>query len=172
MRDENLAITMKKLSLRTLRIFVGGMAVPLLLSPLGACDPSKPGAAAEVPQKADNLFADLIPKQQNTSPAAQSGQRYQIVFSPHAARDTFMIDTATGRVWQLTKYMFLNDEPVAWQHMDRIDSDDDYRRFVAVWGKKEDAGGFQRDAVSAPKKQTGLFDDIPASPAARAGPGR
>jgi hypothetical protein len=152
------------------RIFVVGMAVPLLLSPLAACDPSTQGATSQVPLKTDNLFADLIPKQQDTSPAAQSSQRYQIVFSPHGARDTFMIDTATGRVWQLTKYSFLNDEPVAWEHMERIDGDADYKRFVAAWGKKEDAGGFQRDAASAPKKQPGLFDDILASPTAKVGP--
>lgn len=146
--------------------------MPLLLSPLGACDPSKQVAGAEAPQRTDNPFVDLIPKHQNVPPAAQSGQRYQIVFSPHAARDTFMIDTATGQVWQLTKYMFLNSEPSAWEHMDRIDSDDAYRRFVAAWGKKEDAGGFQGSVSAAPKKQPGLFDDIPASPAARVGPGR
>jgi hypothetical protein len=51
---------------------------------------------------------------------------YQIVMSPHGARDTFLINTETGRVWQLTVFTFLNGEPVVWNAMPRIDNDNDY----------------------------------------------
>jgi hypothetical protein len=46
--------------------------------------------------------------------------------SPHGARDTFLLNTETGRVWQLTVFTFLNGEPVVWNAMPRIDNDNDY----------------------------------------------
>jgi hypothetical protein len=72
--------------------------------------------------------------QQANAPIPQG--RYQIVISPHAARDTFLLDTETGRVWQLTMFSFLNDEPVVWNVMPRIDNDDDYAKVVRDHGRK------------------------------------
>jgi hypothetical protein len=56
--------------------------------------------------------------------------------SPHNARDTFLIDTETGRIWQLTVFSFLNDEPAVWNVMPRIDNDDDRAKIIADYGKK------------------------------------
>ncbi len=61
---------------------------------------------------------------------SETPPRFQIVFSPHAARDTFLLDTATGRVWQLTSFSYLDGEPVAWDLMTRIDNKDDFGRFI------------------------------------------
>jgi hypothetical protein len=68
------------------------------------------------------------------SPPTQG--RYQIVMSPHVARDTFLLDTETGRVWQLTAFMFLNGEPAVWNLMPRIDNLEDHQRVVNDHGRK------------------------------------
>jgi hypothetical protein len=62
--------------------------------------------------------------------------RYQILMSPHNARDTFLLDTETGRVWQLTVLTFLNDDPAVWELMPRIDGPDDYNKVVNDHGRK------------------------------------
>jgi hypothetical protein len=74
-------------------------------------------------------------KSQGVAPPEPTG-RYQIVFSPHAARDTFLLDTQTGKVWQVTQFSFLNDEPVVWNFMPRIDNDVDYMKVVSDFGRK------------------------------------
>lgn len=48
--------------------------------------------------------------------------RYQIVFSPHKAADTFLLDTQKGRIWQLSKFTDISGQPLAWADMDIIDS--------------------------------------------------
>lgn len=48
--------------------------------------------------------------------------RYQIVMSPIARVDTFLLDTVTGRSWQLTQYSDLPGKPMVWQSMDRFDT--------------------------------------------------
>jgi hypothetical protein len=82
-------------------------------------------ATAQVPK------SDQLP---GAAPASQG--RYQIIMSPHNARDTFLIDTETGRTWQLTVFSFLNDDPVVWSAIPRIDNDDDRAKIVADYGKK------------------------------------
>lgn len=67
--------------------------------------------------------------QQAQTPPPRDG-RYAIVFSPRVERDTFLLDTATGRVWQLTQYTFLEGEPSAWATLPRLDSDQDETNFV------------------------------------------
>ena len=83
-------------------------------------------AAAQVP-KSDQLPHLAAPTPQG---------RYQIIMSPHNARDTFLIDTETGKIWQLTVFSFLNDEPAVWNVMPRIDNDDDRAKIIADYGKK------------------------------------
>jgi len=68
----------------------------------------------------------LVPRADQSTNASPAQGRYQIVMSPHNARDTFLLDTQTGRVWQLTMFSFLSDDPVVWNAMPRIDNDDDY----------------------------------------------
>jgi hypothetical protein len=75
---------------------------------------------------------------QNAEPSPQGAKsRYQIVISPHNARDTFLLDTETGRVWQPTVFTFLNNEPTVWKIMPRIDDDDDYDKVVNDYGRKQ-----------------------------------
>ena len=62
--------------------------------------------------------------------------RYQIVFSPFARADTFLLDSETGRIWQLSKYVDRQGEPVVWEPMTRLDSVDDFLRFNAAFEKK------------------------------------
>ena len=78
----------------------------------------------------------FVPKTDQPANARHAQGRYQIVTSPHNARDTFLLDTETGRVWQLTVFSFLNDEPVVWNVMPRIDDDDDYAKLLREHGKK------------------------------------
>jgi hypothetical protein len=73
---------------------------------------------------------------QSSPSATQYNGQYQIVQSPITARDTFLLDTQTGTVWQLTMMNFLNGEPVVWNIMRRIDNDGDYAALVAEYGRK------------------------------------
>jgi len=78
----------------------------------------------------------------------QAPPRFQIAFSPHAARDTFLLDTTTGRVWQLTSFSYLDGEPVAWDLMTRIDNKDDFGRFIQEHSKS------QKDPLALPRPQS------------------
>lgn len=69
---------------------------------------------------------------------SQQPGRYQIVFNPSVRADTFMIDTATGRVWQRTNFPSLNGEPDAWNLMVRLDSPSDREAFLLMYGRKSD----------------------------------
>jgi len=72
------------------------------------------------------------------SPPSPQG-RYQIVYSPHAARDTFLLDTQTGRVWEVARFTYLNGDPAIWDLMDRIDSESDRAAVNAKYGPKPPA---------------------------------
>jgi hypothetical protein len=86
-----------------------------------------------------NIAAAQTPKSDllKTAPSLSGQGRYQIVTSPHNARDTFLLDTETGRVWQLTVFSFLNDDPVVWNLMPRIDTPDDYGAVIKDHGRKQ-----------------------------------
>ena len=72
-------------------------------------------------------------------PADQNGgSRFRIFFSPHARADTFLVDTQTGRVWQL---MGLNGEPSAWAPMTRLDNSEDQAAFARSHGVKRSPQG-------------------------------
>lgn len=72
---------------------------------------------------------------------SQQPGRYQIVINPQARPDTFLLDTATGRVWQLVQYSDLKDTPPAWQLMKRIDNDLDLKKLQREYGVKKDSTG-------------------------------
>ena len=61
--------------------------------------------------------------------AGSGAGRFQIVFSPNARADTFMIDTQTGKVWQFVTYVDLEGDPHVWQSVPRLDSAQD----LGVW---------------------------------------
>jgi hypothetical protein len=83
--------------------------------------------ASAVGSRAEESRSDLF---------AQQPGRYQIIISPQVARNTFLLDTATGRVWQLGVYSDLKDDPTAWIIMPRIDDDSDLSRLVKEHGTK------------------------------------
>jgi hypothetical protein len=58
--------------------------------------------------------------------ADQNG-RYQLSFGP---QDTYLLDTATGRVWQQTKISDVNFNYPFWTFMERIDSAEQFEVFV------------------------------------------
>lgn len=61
---------------------------------------------------------------------AANGGRFQIVMSAVTARNTFLLDTQTGKVWQLTQFSDLEDDPTAWMIQTRVGSDLDLTRFA------------------------------------------
>lgn len=67
---------------------------------------------------------------------SQQPGRYQIINSPHNVRDTFLLDTATGRVWQLIRYTDIVSEPTAWSEMPRVDQDKSFFATVTKFGWK------------------------------------
>ena len=44
--------------------------------------------------------------------------RYVITFSPFARADSFLLDTQTGKVWQLTRFSDLEGEPLMFKNLD------------------------------------------------------
>ena len=79
------------------------------------------------------------PKNAAPTVAPQNYGRYQIVISPFSERNTYLLDTETGAVWQLQVFNSLNDEPLVWNLMPRVSSDDDMARVVSRFGKKSGA---------------------------------
>lgn len=57
-------------------------------------------------------------------PQQQEG-RFVIVHSPHARIDTMLLDTATGRTWELVRYTNLQDEPRVWVPVRQENTDAD-----------------------------------------------
>jgi hypothetical protein len=79
--------------------------------------------------------------------------RYQIVISPFSERNTYLIDTETGAVWQLQVFNSLNGEPLVWNLMPRVSNDDDMARVVSQFGKKPGAKTTQPTSISPEPRQ-------------------
>lgn len=76
-----------------------------------------PPATAPVPASAPAPIAAIPP----------TAGRFRIVFSPLERSDTFLLDSVTGRVWQMTQMTDLKGQPTVWKHMVRLDTNaDDY----------------------------------------------
>ncbi|HEX3342735.1 MAG TPA: hypothetical protein VHT68_26580 [Pseudolabrys sp.] len=73
---------------------------------------------------AQNSAAPIFPSQLG---------RFQIVTN---ARDTFLLDTATGNVWLLTQYSDFNKDPLAWVPMFRLDKPSDTSPLLTEYGLK------------------------------------
>jgi hypothetical protein len=69
------------------------------------------------------------------APMATEG-RYRIYQSPITTRDTFLLDTATGAVWQLRQYTFLQGDPLAWDPLPRLDSEAARASFIQRFRRK------------------------------------
>ena len=85
--------------------------------------------------------------------------RFQIVVNPAARADTFLLDTASGHIWQRTKYTDLPGQPEVWQIQDRVDSQLDLVAWAADHQPKPpappvpDVAQPLPDASSAPPPQ-------------------
>lgn len=58
--------------------------------------------------------------------------RYQLFVNPNVRADTFLLDTATGRIWLRTTYTDIVGDPDVWVVQQRIDSDEE----LAAWVEK------------------------------------
>ena len=76
--------------------------------------------------------------------------RYQIVQSPVNGQSVFLLDTITGKVWQLSRFVRLNTEPGAWQYMYRLDDEADIQAFAKFYGNKPPAP-VSTSAAASPK---------------------
>jgi hypothetical protein len=61
-------------------------------------------------------FASFLLSQthQNTAPQPQQASgvgRYQVVYSPNARADTFMVDSQTGKTWQFVTFTDIEGDP-------------------------------------------------------------
>lgn len=63
--------------------------------------------------------------------------RFQIFINPNVRADTFLVDTQTGKVWQLTQFTDVKGEPTAWNRMDRLDDDKQAFQFFLQHGIKK-----------------------------------
>lgn len=75
---------------------------------------------------------EIYPPQKDVPVNTASPGRYQIVMSPIARADTFLLDTVTGRIWRLEKYSELPGEPLAWTSMDRFDTN----KAIVDWAER------------------------------------
>jgi hypothetical protein len=72
-------------------------------------------------------------------PASASLGRYQIVFSPHARADTFLLDTQTGKVWARTVFTFLQGEPQAWLPEPHLEDEKGEQAWIDLHQRKASA---------------------------------
>lgn len=67
------------------------------------------------------------------APAPSANGRYQIVINPTVRADTFLLDSQTGRIWQVVQYDELVGEPSIWEYRTRIDNEEQF----GVWVKTQ-----------------------------------
>lgn len=60
--------------------------------------------------------------------------RYVLYLSPLNARDVFMLDTVTGKIWQRVELTDVWGQPTVWNYMDRLDNIADTVAFVQAHG--------------------------------------
>lgn len=61
------------------------------------------------------------PQRTDDKPQAPGPGRYQIVSHPQARTGPFLLDTQTGRIWQLKDFPGLEGAPSAWREMTIVD---------------------------------------------------
>ena len=76
------------------------------------------------------------PAKTNTSVPEPCG-RYQLFISPGNAADTFLLDTATGRMWRRIKAVDLEDDPIIWAEENVMRSPIDYVALEKVHKRKQ-----------------------------------
>ena len=84
------------------------------------------------------LFAALLGMSSYSAAMAQPAYgppvtpRYQIVFSPHARADVFLLDIQAGSIWQLVKISDVVGEPPIWIPMQRINNAEEFAAWNAA----------------------------------------
>ncbi|MFP5434943.1 MAG: hypothetical protein ACLGIM_17750 [Alphaproteobacteria bacterium] len=68
------------------------------------------------------IFALMFPSLAFAQAGPVGAGRYIIVHSPHVQRDTVLLDTATGKTWQLVSLTDREGDPAAWAPMARVDN--------------------------------------------------
>ena len=84
-----------------------------ILMALGGCDKNNLEANSGT---GGNATVDADDANLKPAPVAAVG-RYAIIHSPHIQADTVLLDTATGRTWQLVRTGEAQDSPNAWQDL-------------------------------------------------------
>jgi hypothetical protein len=79
---------------------------------------------------------DWVPPE-STTPAPSEVGRYTIIHSPQIESDTILLDTVTGRTWQLQKAEFLNGDPLGWQEIYRFDDPGALATMGSLYGYKK-----------------------------------
>ncbi len=66
--------------------------------------------------------------------------RYQMFFSPFARKDTFLVDTVSGRTWRIVTATSLNGDPDIFEPVDIVDETGrtgiPYSKLVEIYGRK------------------------------------
>ncbi len=111
--------------------------VLLLLLTLSACDQQKTSnAAAKLNRPTDHSETAGATPTSVPAAAVEIG-RYTIIHSPLLEADTMLLDTATGRTWQLQKGTIYNGDPLIWTEIYRLDTPADYYNMNALYGLKK-----------------------------------
>ncbi|MEK7993273.1 MAG: hypothetical protein AAB403_05655 [Planctomycetota bacterium] len=76
-------------------------------------------------QRTPVVFGQTSSSQVQSVTGSATG-RYQLIINPQMRRDTFLLDSATGRIWTKVKYTDLKGEPEVWQPDDRVNSDQEF----------------------------------------------
>ncbi len=72
------------------------------------------------------VFAQNKSQTPSPSQTTLAPGRYQIVMNPNIARDTFLLDTQTGRVWVETEVTNIDGHPHLWKIEDRVDNQEQF----------------------------------------------
>lgn len=68
-------------------------------------------------------------------PAPEIG-RFTIIHSPQVERDTMLVDTVTGQTWQLVSMTAFKGDPLAWQPVPQVNTQQDYAALEQQYGPK------------------------------------
>lgn len=92
---------------------------------LAACgpreQPATPGGSKVAASGSSEAAVAIAPQQAAERPATAGPGRYTIAMSPQGRAGPLLLDTQTGRVWQLRDFPGLEGNPTAWQEMTIID---------------------------------------------------
>lgn len=118
------------------RLLVIGIVVATALTGCNRQPPKQAAGAAE-PQRKLTIPSAAPPAAPpaGETPVLKVG-RYLIVHNQHDERETMLLDTATGKTWELTEFPELKGSPMGWEEVPRLDTLQDWESFVASHHRK------------------------------------